>query len=343
MNQLATLPATDAEFTLPVIGSLTAFRSRKNHRLEQLARDGGLDQIDALKAKLLQSAISTASSNTIPIEKRVTAVRSLQFGKLEAVSKTLTELIDNRQPHAVSQAAIETMGTFNSAAVAPPLLAAWEKLSPNLRKTATEVLFSRTDRLSQLFDAVDASEISLADIGTPRLQIAAKSRDSKIKTRAKDYLANMGSSDLADLLKKYQPALTQDADPVRGRKLFQQHCSVCHKLDGVGHEIGPNLASIRTRGPETILVNVLDPNREVNPQYLNYVLLTQDGRAMTGMVAAETASSVTLRRAESATDTVLRVDIEELKSTGLSIMPEGLEKSIDVQAMADIISYLMQP
>ena len=343
VNQLATLPATDAEFTLPVIGSLTAFRSRKNHRLEQLARDGGLDQIDALKAKLLQSAISTASSNTIPIEKRVTAVRLLQFGKLEAVSKTLTELIDNRQPHAVSQAAIETMGTFNSAAVAPPLLAAWEKLSPNLRKTATEVLFSRTDRLSQLFDAVDASEISLADIGTPRLQIAAKSRDSKIKTRAKDYLANMGSSDLADLLKKYQPALTQDADPVRGRKLFQQHCSVCHKLDGVGHEIGPNLASIRTRGPETILVNVLDPNREVNPQYLNYVLLTQDGRAMTGMVAAETASSVTLRRAESATDTVLRVDIEELKSTGLSIMPEGLEKSIDVQAMADIISYLMQP
>ena len=64
---------------------------------------------------------------------------------------------------------------------------------------------------------------------------------------------------------------------------------------------------------------------------------------MTGMVAAETASSVTLRRAESATDTVLRVDIEELKSTGLSIMPEGLEKSIDVQAMADIISYLLQP
>ena len=88
---------------------------------------------------------------------------------------------------------------------------------------------------------------------------------------------------------------------------------------------------------------MIDPNREVNPQYLNYVLLTQDGRAVTGMVAAETASSVTLRRAESASDTVLRVDIEELKSTGLSIMPEGMEKSINVQDMADIISFLMQP
>ena len=222
------------------------------------------------------------------------------------------------------------------------MLLAWGKLSPKLRSTATEVLFARNDRLTQLFDAVDADRISLADIGTPRLQIAAKSRDAKIKSRATEYLANMGSADRTKILAKYQSALTLDADPTRGRKLFNQHCAVCHKMDGVGHEIGPNLASIRNRGAETILANVIDPNREVNPQYLNYVLLTQDGRAMTGMVAAETASSVTLRRAESASDTVLRVNIEELKSTGLSIMPEGLEKSINVQQMADIISFLMQ-
>ena len=259
------------------------------------------------------------------------------------VSAPLTKLISNRQPHLVSQAAIETLGTFNSPTIANPLLSAWSKLSPKLRATATEVLFARNDRLGRLFDAVDSEQISLADIGTPRLQIAAKSRDSKIKSRANTYLSNMGSADRSEILDKYQAALTQDADSIRGRKLFTQHCSVCHKINGVGHEIGPNLASIRTRGAETILANVIDPNREVNPQYLNYVLLTQDGRAMTGMVASETASSVTLRRAESATDTVLRVDIEELKSTGLSIMPEGMEKSIDVQAMADIISYLMQP
>ena len=87
---------------------------------------------------------------------------------------------------------------------------------------------------------------------------------------------------------------------------------------------------------------MLDPNREVNPQYINYVLLTNDGRSMTGIVAAETATSVTLRRAEEVTDTVPREQIEQLRASGLSIMPEGLEKEIDAQAMADLLAYLSQ-
>lgn len=343
IQQMASLPLSNASFTLPVIGSLTANRSRKGHYLQQLSQQGRLAQLDELKVRLVRAAGETAVDETLAVSERVAAINSMRFGTLEPVSKSLVGLISNRQPHLVSQAAIETLGSFNSPMTAKPLLAAWDQLSPKLRATATEVLFARNDRLTLLFDAVDADQISLADIGTPRLQIAAKSRDPKIKSRAAKYLANMGSSDRTKILNKYQAALTLDADTVKGRKLFTQHCAVCHKLNGVGHEIGPNLASIRNRGAETILVNVIDPNREVNPQYLNYVLLTQDGRAMTGMVAAETASSVTLRRAESASDTVLRVDIDELKSTGLSIMPEGLEKSITVQDMADIIAFLMQP
>ena len=97
---------------------------------------------------------------------------------------------------------------------------------------------------------------------------------------------------------------------------------------------------MKARGPEAILLNVLDPNREVNPQYLSYSLLTTDGRQLTGMIAAETATSVTLRRADNATDTILRIDIDQLKSTGLSLMPEGMEKQIDKPALADLLEYL---
>ena len=85
---------------------------------------------------------------------------------------------------------------------------------------------------------------------------------------------------------------------------------------------------------------MLDPNREVNPQYLNYAVLTTDGRQLTGMIAAETATSITLKRADNATDTVLRIDIEQLKSTGMSLMPEGMEKQIDQQTMADLLEFL---
>jgi len=117
--------------------------------------------------------------------------------------------------------------------------------------------------------------------------------------------------------------------------------AACHRVEGIGHEIGPNLATVQNRGADFILLNVLDPNREVNPQYVNYVVETKDGRSFTGMVAAETATSVTLRRAENLSDTILRIDIERMRSTGLSIMPEGLEQQVDRQAMADLIAYIL--
>jgi putative heme-binding domain-containing protein len=139
----------------------------------------------------------------------------------------------------------------------------------------------------------------------------------------------------------YRGALAQDGDPSRGRKHFQKICATCHRLEDVGHEIGPNLATFKNRGPEALLVNILDPNREVNPQFVNYVLVTTDGRSMTGIVASETATSVTLRRAENATDTVSREQIEELRASGMSIMPEGLEKELSPDAMADLLAYLL--
>jgi putative heme-binding domain-containing protein len=143
------------------------------------------------------------------------------------------------------------------------------------------------------------------------------------------------------VVEAYRDALSLTGDKERGKQVFTKQCSTCHKVEGVGHELGPSLAAMKQRGAEAILVNVLDPNREVNPQFVSYALLTVDGKTISGLIAAESASSVTLKRAENATDTVLRVDIEELRSTGQSLMPEGLEKQLDKQALADLIAYLL--
>jgi putative heme-binding domain-containing protein len=131
-----------------------------------------------------------------------------------------------------------------------------------------------------------------------------------------------------------------EGDIARGQKVFQKICANCHQLQGQGFAIGPNLAAMRNRGPEAILSNVLVPNAEVNPQFINYVVTTKDGRAFSGMIAEESAASITLQRAENVRDTILRIDIDQLRSTGMSLMPEGVEKDIDVQGMADLLTYL---
>jgi putative heme-binding domain-containing protein len=144
-----------------------------------------------------------------------------------------------------------------------------------------------------------------------------------------------------DVIAKYRPALELKGDPAKGRSTFRSTCAACHRLEGYGNEIGPNLAAMASRGAEAVLVNVLDPTREVTPQYVDYLIETTDGRTLTGMLAAETATSITLKRAENATDTVLRTNIKRMRGGKVSIMPEGLEQQIDVQGMADLIAYVM--
>src|SRR5262249_4693481 len=111
-------------------------------------------------------------------------------------------------------------------------------------------------------------------------------------------------------------------------------------LEGVGTQVGADLHGLRDQGSETILLNILDPNREVKPQFLNYVLATNAGRMLTGMITAETANSITIRRVDGTSETVVRVAIDQLRRLGVAFMSAGLENEIDVPAMADLLAYL---
>jgi putative heme-binding domain-containing protein len=115
---------------------------------------------------------------------------------------------------------------------------------------------------------------------------------------------------------------------------------LCHQAEGKGIDVGPNLATVATRTPEDLLVHILDPNREVSPSFVNYSVATTDGRILSGVLAEESANSVTLKRAEGATDVVPRSRIESIASSGLSLMPEGLEKGLTPQDLADLIAYV---
>jgi putative heme-binding domain-containing protein len=251
-------------------------------------------------------------------------------------------LVSNRSPQEVQSASISALARYNRPPIAGALLDAWSTVGPGSRAEIAEALFSRTDWLTALIERVERGELSLADLDAARLQQLEKHSDQTLRERAKPLLAKARLGRRPDVVDAYRSALAAEGDASRGRTVFSRVCASCHRLEGVGHEIGPSLASFRNRGSEAILINVLDPNREVNPQFVNYVLVTQDGRSLTGLVASETANSVTLKRADDATDTVERADIEELHATGLSIMPEGLEKQIDVGQMTDLLTYLLK-
>jgi putative heme-binding domain-containing protein len=98
---------------------------------------------------------------------------------------------------------------------------------------------------------------------------------------------------------------------------------------------------MQARGAEAILLGVLDPNREVQPQYVAHTAVTADGRVVTGLVVAESEGSVTIRSADGGEQTIARDDLDELSSTKKSLMPEGFERELDVRGMGDLLAWLM--
>ena len=294
-------------------------------------------------AKLLARSrgVSVNDGSETPVADRLDAIRTLALSSFTADGKLLGELLAGRQPQDVQRAAVATLGEFSDPAVGSMLVEAWSSFSPVLRSAATDVIVSRESWLNTFLDAIENETIPAADLDPARVKLLEKHQNAKVRERIQQFASKNKISKRADVLAAYQSALTLKGDAPRGKLAFAKICANCHKLEGAGHEIGPNLATLQNRGADTILLNVLDPNREVNPQYVNYLVVTKEGKTLTGIIAGETASSLTLKRAEGVTDTVLRIDIDELKSTGLSIMPEGVEKQIDQQAMADLIAYLL--
>jgi putative heme-binding domain-containing protein len=136
------------------------------------------------------------------------------------------------------------------------------------------------------------------------------------------------------------PALNLTGDPANGKKIYQERCISCHRAGGEGFALGPDLITVKTTGKEKILVNLIDPNAEVRPEFVGYVVETKDDESLLGLVVNETGTSVTLRQAYGREDVVPRANITSMKSQGQSIMPEGLEAGLTPQQMADLLEFI---
>ena len=174
-----------------------------------------------------------------------------------------------------------------------------------------------------------------------RVQFLLSHSDQAIRESTEKLLGGVELARREEVVQRYHDVLDVKGDHARGKEVFKDECATCHLLEGVGYDLGLPLNTVQNKGSEAILQAVLDPNRDVLPQYLNYVVVTNDGLSVTGMIDSETATSINLKRAEGESDTVLRTNIDEMVNTGISIMPEGLEEQVDKTEMSDLIAYLM--
>jgi putative heme-binding domain-containing protein len=189
-------------------------------------------------------------------------------------------------------------------------------------------------------DHLEASDLSLATLDPTQLARFENYPSEQVRTAVKKLRGQRISQDRQQVFDDYREEALSTGNAENGKRVFEKNCASCHDLGGSGEALGPSLASMISRGTESVLFNILAPNGEVGPQYLEYVVMTVDGQVLSGLVASETTTAITLRSGDNKTTTVLRVDIDQMQNTGKSLMPEGFEKAIDKQAMSDLLTYL---
>ncbi len=274
---------------------------------------------------------------------RQQAVPLLSFVEFSQARDALTPLLQTPQPAAVQAQAVRVLAGHRQAEVPALLLANYRMLVPEARGETVEALVSRAEWQPALLDAIDAKTVAVFDVPHIRRNLLVRSANAAVKERSVKLfeLALTARKQVVDKYREALPALKSDR--TKGEVVFRRECKACHRVGEVGQDIGPNMATIRHRAPEEVLLHILDPNREVGPNYIAYVIVTDEGRVLTGLITEETAHSITLRRATGERETILRSNIEEFAATGQSLMPVGFEDRIPLQEMADLLGFLLTP
>lgn len=293
---------------------------------------------------MANQAARDAVNTSLPLEVRETKIGVLavedDWAKLQPVA---LRLLDFRQEDRVQAATIQMLGQRRDTEVPNMLIEAWPSLSPSMRETVTTILLSRTDRITKLLDAIESKKITPAQLSAAAKATLGRQKTPALAERIAKLIGDGGSSNRKEVIAKYAAVMTLAGDATRGAKIYEAACMVCHRHMDRGNDLGPNLGTIQAWTAEQIITNVLDPNREVSPNFALYIVETNDGRTLTGLITSETGGNLTLKRADGGTETVLRSEIKSLASPGISLMPEGLEGAITPQQMADLIAYLKAP
>jgi putative heme-binding domain-containing protein len=352
------------------LGRLTAIRTAKepattlaNHSAViarnstgpqfHIAYLGGFAEVDPDSVRtLLERPASTESSRlpaarkmavdkALALAQRQQAIRLLAFDSSPATESSLRQLLGISEPVEIQTAALRSLLAVGHPSVAAELLAppAWDLLSPTLRQSLIQIAANRGDLVGLLLDAIEGGTVSSGLLVATQKEALRRLKDQTLRSRA-ERLVTAVPSDRQKAYDSAKAALALRPTPGHGRDVFERACAACHRLNQQGIAVGPDLFGIRQQPKESILYHIIIPEAEIAPNFVNYECELKDGRSFSGLLAAESAATITLRMAQGLEEVLPRHRVERLTASRLSLMPQEMEKTLSLQEIADLLAYL---
>jgi putative heme-binding domain-containing protein len=274
---------------------------------------------------------------------KLVAIRALGLLNTPGGPDVLRDLLLPDRPASVQSAAAKALAELNDRPSASAVFSSWNRFGMNTRHQLIAAASRSSAFATALMDAVEQGAIDSAEVDPSTRQALQKNPEIGLRQRAQGLFKRSVSTDRERVISEFQSATQLAGDRAKGAAIFGKICLPCHAMQGRGNPVGPNLYSVASQPKEALLVSLLDPSRQVTPDYLSYTLTTSDGEILDGLVTSESASSVTLRRPNVPDIAVERKRIKDLKADGRSLMPDGLEQGLTLRDVADLLEFVRQP
>ncbi len=327
---------------LSALTSLVDALERRGGSLASLASSAPTQVRTAVERieKSFETAFSVVKSASADDAAREAAIRFVaRSSRKDDALRWLASWLSGDAPLRLQTAAVEALAHIANPKVPDLLLTGWERHSPALRATIVSRLLSRDEWVRALLDALEKGVVASSEISPANRQRLVRNKNTEIHRRAQTLFAATQAS-RSEALARFKNVGDLTGDAARGAMVFEKNCAPCHALGDRGHAVGPDLATFRNKSAEDFLVAILDPSAAIEPRFISYQVETRDGRSLSGVIKAETATSLALVQGGGVEETILRRNIAEIKASNLSLMPDGLEQNITPQDLADLIACL---
>jgi putative heme-binding domain-containing protein len=262
------------------------------------------------------------------------------------IARQVLELIVDGGSPELAAGLLDAVSQSKSPQVGTALAETLPRLRPRERSRALRLMLGRSDWTPALVDALEHDQARISELALDQKDALSRHPDKKIAQRAQALLEKGGGlpdPDRQKVLDRLAPLIKEDGDATRGKVVFQEQCSKCHRYGTSGGQVGPDLTGTGAVPRYELLTHIIDPSRSVEGNYVQYTVATKDGRVINGLLSSETKTSVELIDAEAKRQVVLREDIDEIAVSKKSLMPEGFEKQVSTDDIKNLLTFLTQP
>lgn len=297
------------------------------------------DQSAAKKARLLVENLEVFKPHRL---EAITALSAARDGELLGIAKRL--LATDVTPKTIKAHLLGALGRYDEPSVAQIVLDAYDQLPTNLQPQAIELLTQRSVWSKQLLEAIGQKNIAASVLNVNQVRSLLSSSDKELAALVKSQWGAVRTErnpERETIIRKMHAQLSETTgDPLQGREVFSRVCGQCHRIYGVGQDVGPEITRNGRGSFEHLLSNVFDPSLVIGASYQARTVITADGRVLTGLLAEDNEQRIVLKTQGGKQEIVPREDVDEIAISKLSLMPEGLERQLSAQQIADLFAFL---